>query len=185
MDWQGFLEDFCDRVLRLEAERDVFLAMLSDANIGKSQQQIATTLNITKETLKKYMNAVYAAAGREFALVAKIEGRGKLKELRGCLKECYRLQAPQPPILGEPSQEVVVKSGLKVGVPMPIVRLPENFVARPEALAAVKGMLLEESERALVVSAIAGLGALGSRCWRRRSCWMRRCRSGLRMGFCG
>jgi NB-ARC domain len=41
------------------------------------------------------------------------------------------------------------------------VRLPENFVARPEALAAVKAKLLRESGQTLVVSAIAGLGGLG------------------------
>ena len=44
---------------------------------------------------------------------------------------------------------------------MPRVRLPENFVARPDALAAVKGKLLLESEQTLVVSAITGLGGLG------------------------
>ncbi len=104
MDWTAFLEDFSDRVLRLESERDIFLALLSDANIGKSQQQVATSLSISKETVKTYMNAVYAAAGQEFPSVAAIGGRGKLKELRSCLKESWR-KAPQPPILGEPSQE--------------------------------------------------------------------------------
>ncbi len=53
------------------------------------------------------------------------------------------------------------KSGLKPGVPMPRVRLPENFVDRPDALQAVKEKLLLESGQTLVVSAIAGLGGLG------------------------
>ena len=53
------------------------------------------------------------------------------------------------------------KSGLKPGVPMPRVRLPENFVDRPAALSSVKEKLLLESEQTLVVSAIAGLGGLG------------------------
>ena len=53
------------------------------------------------------------------------------------------------------------KSGLKPGAPMPRVRLPENFVARSEALTAVKEKLLVESGQTLVVSAIAGLGGLG------------------------
>ncbi len=53
------------------------------------------------------------------------------------------------------------KSGLKPGVPMPRVRLPENFVDRPDALSSVKEKLLLESEQTLVVSAIAGLGGLG------------------------
>jgi hypothetical protein len=53
------------------------------------------------------------------------------------------------------------KVGLKPGAPLPGVRLPENFVARPDALAAVKERLLVETEQTLVVSAIAGLGGLG------------------------
>jgi glycerol-3-phosphate cytidylyltransferase-like family protein len=53
------------------------------------------------------------------------------------------------------------KSGLKPGAPLPQLRLPDNFVARPDALAAVKEKLLRESGRTLVVSAIAGLGGLG------------------------
>jgi ABC-type transporter Mla MlaB component len=39
--------------------------------------------------------------------------------------------------------------------------LPQNFVARPTALKEVKDLLLRESKRTLVVSAIAGLGGLG------------------------
>lgn len=53
------------------------------------------------------------------------------------------------------------KSPMKLGAPLPGVRLPDNFVERPEALNAVKALLLEESEKPLVVSAIAGLGGLG------------------------
>ncbi|MGI0493907.1 NB-ARC domain-containing protein [Alkalinema pantanalense CENA528] len=53
------------------------------------------------------------------------------------------------------------QSLMRPGAPMPGVRLPENFVARPGALAAVKERLLAEGERTLVVSAIAGLGGLG------------------------
>ncbi|NET32058.1 MAG: hypothetical protein F6K19_08650 [Cyanothece sp. SIO1E1] len=53
------------------------------------------------------------------------------------------------------------RSPLKPGAPFPRVRLPENFVARPDALNAVKAKLLAEDERTLVVSAISGLGGLG------------------------
>ena len=53
------------------------------------------------------------------------------------------------------------KSNLKPGAPMPRVRLPDNFVDRPDALSSVKEKLLLESEQTLVVSAIAGLGGLG------------------------
>ncbi|NEP19779.1 MAG: hypothetical protein F6J97_23320, partial [Leptolyngbya sp. SIO4C1] len=44
---------------------------------------------------------------------------------------------------------------------MPRVRLPDNFVERPEAMQAVKEKLLAEDDRTLVVSAISGLGGLG------------------------
>ena len=47
------------------------------------------------------------------------------------------------------------------GAPLPRVRLPENYVERPDALNAVKAKLLAEDERTLVVSAIAGLGGVG------------------------
>jgi hypothetical protein len=53
------------------------------------------------------------------------------------------------------------KSPLKAGAPFPRVRLPDNFVERPDALNAVKAKLLAVDERTLVVSAIAGLGGLG------------------------
>jgi hypothetical protein len=54
-----------------------------------------------------------------------------------------------------------LKSGMKPGAPLQEMPLPDNFVARPDALDAVKRKLLAESEQALVVSAIAGLGGLG------------------------
>ncbi len=47
------------------------------------------------------------------------------------------------------------------GVPFPKVRLPDNYVDRPDALNAVKQKLLAEDDRTLVVSAISGLGGLG------------------------
>jgi NB-ARC domain len=61
---------------------------------------------------------------------------------------------PQPTI-AKPEQ-----TGLKFGAPDPRVRLPENFVDRPDAINAVKSLLLTE-EKTVVVSAIAGLGGLG------------------------
>jgi NB-ARC domain len=49
---------------------------------------------------------------------------------------------------------------LKVA-PLPRVRLPDNFVPRPDALNSVKAKLLREDDQTLVVSAIAGLGGIG------------------------
>jgi NB-ARC domain len=45
--------------------------------------------------------------------------------------------------------------------PLPRVRLPDNFVPRPDALNVVKAKLLGAEDKTLVVSAIAGLGGLG------------------------
>ena len=45
--------------------------------------------------------------------------------------------------------------------PFPRVRLPDNFVPRPDALNVVKAKLLREDDNTLVVSAIAGLGGIG------------------------
>ncbi len=57
--------------------------------------------------------------------------------------------------------QLSLNPNLKPGSPFPRVRLPENYVARPDALNAVKEKLLAEDERTLVVSAISGLGGLG------------------------
>jgi hypothetical protein len=52
------------------------------------------------------------------------------------------------------------KAGLKPGAPDPRVRLPKNYVDRPDAINTVKSLLLS-TEKTVVVSAIAGLGGLG------------------------
>jgi hypothetical protein len=71
-------------------------------------------------------------------------------------QEIRRVAIELNPALAKPA-----KVGMKLGAPLPGVRLPENFVERPEALNAVKALLLEKSEKPLVVSAISGLGGLG------------------------
>ncbi|WP_434683587.1 NB-ARC domain-containing protein [Pseudanabaena minima] len=73
------------------------------------------------------------------------------------LWESKRSPASKP----KPAPASQPKSPLKAGAPFPRVRLPENFVERPDALNAVKAKLLAVDERTLVVSAIAGLGGLG------------------------
>ena len=129
MDWTAFLEDFSDRLRLTSEQREVFLARLSDENLDKNETQVANRLNIGALNLKKHMNAIYAAAGQQYPTLAALTGRGKLPELRGCLKKSWR-SAPQPPILGEPSQETrggedvdsaaiggLQTSGLKPGAP--------------------------------------------------------------------
>jgi biotin synthase-like enzyme len=129
-----------------------------------------------ESALKKHMSEIYDRAGQEFPSLAKIKGRGKLRELRACLKESCKkaasnqkleaeINAQIPPELegleSKSSLQPAQKSPLKAGAPFPRVRLPENYVERPDALNAVKAKLLAVDERTLVVSAIAGLGGLG------------------------
>ncbi|MEL6225242.1 MAG: NB-ARC domain-containing protein, partial [Cyanobacteria bacterium J06627_8] len=67
------------------------------------------------------------------------------------------LDDPTPP--ETPNEDF--RERLPYGVPFPRVRLPDNYVERPEALTAVKEKLLKETDQTLVVSAISGLGGLG------------------------
>ena len=176
MDWKSFLEDMSDRLRLTPEQRRVFLERLADENFQKSEAKIASQLNIGEAALKKHMSEIYDRTGREFPSLAKIVGRGKLKELRACLKESYKesasnqrlkqeINAQIPPELegleSKSSLQTTQKSPLKAGAPFPRVRLPENYVERPDALNAVKAKLLAVDERTLVVSAIAGLGGLG------------------------
>ena len=173
MDWTAFLNDRSDRWRLTLEQSEVLLARLADENLDKSETEVALQLCIGSGTIKKRMGDVYKAAGKEFQSVAEKAGRGKFPELRGCLKTAYReemnVQVPiaQPEVSLPDSQEPIVqpeilsKSGMKPGAPLPGVRLPDNFVARTGALKAVKGKLLAEDDRTLVVSAIEGLGGLG------------------------
>jgi hypothetical protein len=176
MDWKSFLEEMSDRLRLTSEQRKVFLARLADENFEKSDAQIANQLIMGESALKKHMSEIYDRAGREFPSLAKIAGRGKLKELRACLKESCKesasnqklkqeINAQISPELESPesksSLQTTQKSPFKAGAPFPRVRLPDNFVERPDALNAVKAKLLAVDERTLVVSAIAGLGGLG------------------------
>jgi hypothetical protein len=176
MDWKPFLEDMSDRLRLTPEQRKVFLERLADENFEKSEAKIATQLSIGVAALKKHMSEIYDRAGQEFPSLAKITGRGKLRELRACLKESCKQSALSPKLKQEINAQILPeleslesksslqpsqKSPLKAGAPFPRVRLPENFVERPDALNALKAKLLAVDERTLVVSAIAGLGGLG------------------------
>ena len=172
MDWKPFLEDMSDRLRLTPEQRRVFLERLADENFKMSDAQIATQLIMGESALKKHMSEIYDRTGQEFPSLAKIAGRGKLKELRACLKESCKESAsnqklnqeinPQiPPELESPESKSSLQTTQKSPLKLPRVRLPENFVERPDALNAVKAKLLAVDERTLVVSAIAGLGGLG------------------------
>ncbi|KAM3099242.1 NB-ARC domain-containing protein [Phormidesmis sp. 146-35] len=117
----------------LEAMRD-FLEIMQDHRVKtKGEAQWNFTLSLWSQDIQRNLN--------EF---------DELWESKRSLKS--KLQAVP---------EQTLKSGLKAGAPFPGVRLPENFVPRPEAFDPVKQRLLAADDRALVVSAIAGLGGLG------------------------
>ncbi len=149
MDWKPFLEDMSDRLRLTPEQRRVFLERLDDENFEKSDVKIAAQLNIGIAALKKHMSEIYDRTGQEFPSLAKISGRGKLKELRACLKESCKesgskqklkqeINAQIPPELesleSKSSLQPAPKSPLKAGAPFPRVRLPDNFVERPDAL---------------------------------------------------
>ncbi len=117
----------------LEAMRD-FLGILHDHRVktkGEAQWDFTLTLSSTH-------------------ISRNLEAFDKLWESK---------RSPKSKLQALPEQSP--KSGLKVGAPSLGVRLPENYVPRPKAFDAVKQKLLATDDRALVVSAIAGLGGLG------------------------
>jgi hypothetical protein len=170
LDWTTFLEDVAIACALSPDQRRAFLARFDRLNAGKTEKWIVDHIKDERgdqvfsgeAAFKKLMTAVYGAVQRElFPELAKV-AKGKREKLEAFLQERYRSQAPQPPSLGEPNRgeaqsptelggeedarSTTAKSlGLKRGAPMPGVRLPDNFVARTAALAAVKGKLLGES----------------------------------------
>jgi hypothetical protein len=189
-DWMVFLEDVAIECGLSPEQKIAFLARFDRANLSRKNKWIVeNTKDIDgrqvfagEDAFTKLMTGIYGAVQKKLFPDLKQAAKGKQGKLETFLKAEFerRSLAPQPPILGEPSQDGVQSppelgdlgggqvpqqttksSGLKPGAPRPRVRLPENFVTRSDALQKVKGMLLRESERTLVVSAIAGLGGLG------------------------
>lgn len=162
--------------LRLTPEQGkVFLARLADKNAEQTEAKIAAQLNIGVAAVKKHMNAIYARAGEVFPKITAIESRGKLKELRACLKEDWKRTAQANQSQSLETQRSVEwrdlerqrnlqsnsKPLLKASAPFPRVRWLKNFVERPDALKAVKEKLLAENTQTSVVSVISGMGGLG------------------------
>ncbi len=100
-----------------------------------------------------------AQGNRTSELLRWVEGPtgSGLSQLQALLSQ---LISPSYRATGE-ERDSIWQSPLNPGAPFPRVRLPENFVERPDALNAVKGNLLAGDDRALVVSAISGLGGIG------------------------
>ncbi len=162
-----------DRLRLTPEQRKVFLERLADENFEMSDAQIATQIIMGESALKKHMSEIYDRAGQEFPSLAKIKGRGKLIELRACLKKACKESASNqkidekinvqiPPELEglerKSNLQPAQKSPLKAGSPFPRVLLPDNYVERPDALNAVKAKLLKVDERTLVVAGMGGLG---------------------------
>jgi hypothetical protein len=167
VDWMMFLEDLAIKCELSPGQKSAFLARFDRANAGKNIKWI---IDRTKDdddqqvfageaAFTKLMTAVYRAFQQQlFPDLSKVP-KGKKEKLEAFLKsEFERRRKAEIPVAESMTEPW---SGLNPGVPMPKVRLPENFVARPEALAAVKRKLLVESEQTLVVNAITGLGGLG------------------------
>jgi hypothetical protein len=171
MDWLEFLEDVATECVLEDLQRSAFIARFESGNSGKTDTQIALG---TKDELgslvfagqaafTKLMTAVYGKVAVRWPELAELK-KGKKTRLAALLRaEFQRRQAGvvESPIQPKPAPAAQSKVGLKPGAPMPQLRLPDNFVARPDALAAVKEKLLRESGQTLVVSAISGLGGLG------------------------
>jgi hypothetical protein len=171
MDWLEFLEDVATECGLEDLQRSAFVARFEVGNSRRTDVQVALG---TKDELgrdvftgaaafTKLMTAVYGKVEVLWPELVELK-KGKKTRLAALLQAEFKRrrdgEPPVRPLLGAKNSGAN-KSGLKPGAPWPRVRLPENFVARPGALAAVKEKLLRESEQTLVVSAIAGLGGLG------------------------
>lgn len=175
MDWTAFLEEMSDRLRLTPEQRGVFLARLAEENFGASEANIAAKLNMSAASVKKHMTEIYDRTSSEFPSLSEVKSRGKLQELRFCLKEAWK-QATSS--LAQPLQAAVCENlsdskGVEVQAPpsipesplkpsalLPGIRRPNDFVGRVEALKTVKDLLLSEGEQPSVV-AITGLGGLG------------------------
>jgi hypothetical protein len=166
-DWMVFLEDLAIECELSPEQKRVFLARFDRTNAGKTNKWI---VDRTKDddnqqvfagdaAFTKSMTAVYRAFQQTLFPDLSEVSKGKKEKLEAFLKsEFERRQKAEVPVAESTTEP---RSGLNPGAPMPKVRLPEIFVARPRTLVAVKRKLLVESEQMLVVNAILGMGGLG------------------------
>ncbi len=173
MDWMQFLEGVAIDCELTPDQKRAFLARFDLQYADEKEKWIANNVKDERGRLvfageaafKKLMTAVYRAVQRELFPELEHVAKGKKEKLEAFLRESWR-KAPQPPILGEPSQEAAVttmvsRSGLEPRVLMHgIPFLPDNYVVRSDELIAVKAMLLGTTDRSKV-SAIVGMGGLG------------------------
>ncbi len=163
MDWVEFLEDLATQYELSHDQQQALIARFDPKNSSKTEKQIADQTKDDKNNdrfageaaFKKLMTEVYRKL-QPFCPELETLAKGKQLKLKAFLQEKFKQQQSIPDLPIPRS----VATGLKVGAPFPGVRLPDNFVPRLE-FDAVKQKLLAEDDRALVVSAIAGLGGLG------------------------
>ena len=115
MDWMQFLEGVAIGCEMTSDQRRAFLARFDPLNAAKTDQWITKNIKDDRGDLvfageaafKKLMTAVYRAMQRELFPELEKVAKGKKEKLEAFLRESWR-KAPQPPILGEPSQEKTV-----------------------------------------------------------------------------
>ena len=112
MDWMHFLEGVAIDCAMTPDQRRAFLARFDPLNASKTDQWITKNIKDDRGDLifageaafKKLMTAVYRAVQQELFPELEKVAKGKKEKLEAFLRESWR-KAPQPPILGEPSQE--------------------------------------------------------------------------------
>jgi NB-ARC domain len=161
MEWMEFLAEIAAQCELTSDQTQAFLARFDRKNSAKSEKQIvAQTRNeegsevfAGEAAFKKLMIQVYRKLQKVCPELADLP-KGKQSKLEACLQAEFQKRSadvqPSPPW----------SSGLKPGAPYPRLRLPDNYVDRPQAVTDIKSLLLAENST-VVVSAIAGLGGLG------------------------
>jgi NB-ARC domain len=144
-----FLEGIANKYALSPEQTDAFLLRFDPNWRRESDAKLSGKLNIGESAFKKRLTVVYQ---KLTPLCKDLESlkRGKVEILRAALQRQWEQQRFEP-----------ATSRLKTSKPFPKLKLPDNFVNRPEAMNAIKAKLLREDDRTLVVSAIAGLGGIG------------------------
>jgi ABC-type transporter Mla MlaB component len=185
------LEDLNRLILNADFSSLVVLLDCCHSGSLLEQSQISSALGTFRSGNRNYFLATAcrshekAYEGEDFSLFTaavikalnspSADGRVRTAQLNQVINEELRGSGQEPVVLNS-GGEITLVTYLLTGKidadcsdklqnailkPFPRVRLPDNFVERPDALNAVKAKLLAVDERTLVVSAIAGLGGLG------------------------
>jgi NB-ARC domain len=166
-DWMKFLEDVAFECDLSPEQKRAFWATFDRSNanekykeiVGRTKDDEGRQVFAGEAAFTKLMTAVFKAFQQELFPDLSKAAKNKREKLEGFLrKEFSRRQKSERPLAVAVSAQE--GSGLNPGMPMQRVRSLENYVERPEALKAVKELLLEDSSETDIV-AIYGMGGLG------------------------